>query len=90
MKREILVSSAAMTLVRHRMVQGWRGTAHSHPHEQMVYIVSGSIEVNVGGTSHRVQAGDSFIVASNVVHQATALEDSVVLDIFTPAREEYL
>jgi quercetin dioxygenase-like cupin family protein len=35
-------------------------------------------------------AGDNFIVASNVTHQACALEDSVVLDIFTPTREDYL
>ena len=34
-------------------------------------------------------AGDNFIVTSNAEHEAEALEDSVVLDVFTPAREDY-
>lgn len=88
--RQILAHTPAMMLVRHRMRKGWRGTAHSHPHEQMVYIVSGSIEITVNEKSHRACTGDSFIVASKAVHQACALEDSVVLDVFTPAREDYL
>jgi len=90
LEREILVHSPAMMLVRHRMRKGWLGTAHSHPHEQMVYVISGSIEITVDGKSHRAAAGDSFIVSSNALHQATALEESVVLDIFTPTREDYL
>jgi quercetin dioxygenase-like cupin family protein len=90
LEREILVHSPAMMLVRHRMRKGWRGTAHSHPHEQMVYILSGAIEIDVEGTAHRASAGDSFIVKSNAMHQAAALEDSVVLDMFVPTREDYL
>jgi len=90
LRRQILVHSPAMMLVRHEMRKGWRGTAHSHPHEQMVYVLSGSIRVFVNGVSVTASSGDNFIVASNVEHQASALEDSVVLDIFTPSREDYL
>lgn len=90
LRREILVHSPAMMPVRHVMKKGWVGMAHSHPHEQMVYVVSGRIRVTVDGMSMDASAGDNFIVASNVTHQAFALEDSVVLDIFTPAREDYL
>jgi quercetin dioxygenase-like cupin family protein len=90
LERQILVHTPAMMLVRHRMQKGWRGAAHSHPHEQMVYVLSGAIEINVAGQLHRAHAGDNFIVVSNAVHQATALEDSVVLDVFTPTRKDYL
>jgi quercetin dioxygenase-like cupin family protein len=90
LERQILVHTPAMMLVRHRMQKGWCGAAHSHPHEQMVYVISGSIEIDIAGHTHRASAGDNFIVASNAVHQATALEDSVVLDVFTPTREDYL
>jgi quercetin dioxygenase-like cupin family protein len=90
LRREILVHSPAMMLVRHVMKKGWEGMAHSHPHEQMVYVVSGRIRVTVDGMSMDAAAGENFIVASNVTHQAFALEDSVVLDVFTPAREDYL
>ena len=90
LKRQVLTHSPAMMLVRHQMRQGWCGSAHSHPHEQLVYIVSGCIRVTVGDVSRDVAGGESFIIASNIQHQATALEDSVVLDIFTPTREDYL
>lgn len=90
LERQVLVHSAAMMLVRHRMRKGWIGTQHAHPHEQLVYVIHGTIVIRAGDAEHRAEAGDSFIVPSNVMHQATALEDSVVLDVFTPAREDYV
>ena len=90
MQRQVLAHSPALTLVRHQLRKGWRGTAHNHPHEQLVYVIQGAIEITVNGVSHVARPGDSFIVESNAMHQATALEESVVLDLFTPAREEYV
>jgi quercetin dioxygenase-like cupin family protein len=90
LQREVLVHTPAMMLVRHQMRQGWRGTPHRHPHEQMVYVISGRIRINVGSRWQEAAEGDNFIVASNAEHEAEALEDSVVLDIFTPAREDYI
>jgi quercetin dioxygenase-like cupin family protein len=90
LRRQILAYSPAMMLVRHDMRKGWRGTAHRHPHEQLVYVISGRIQVEVNGVTLDATAGDNFIVASNEVHHAAALEDSVVLDVFTPARGDYL
>ena len=90
MLRQVLAHSPALTLVRHQLRKGWRGTAHSHPHEQLVYVIKGAIEITVNGVSHVAHTGDSFIVESNAMHQATALEESVVLDLFTPARAEYV
>jgi quercetin dioxygenase-like cupin family protein len=88
--RQVLVHSPAMMLVRHQMRQGWQGAAHKHPHEQMVYILSGRIQIFANGIVHEALAGDNFIVPSDVEHHATALEDSIVLDIFTPSRKDYL
>jgi hypothetical protein len=48
LKREVLVHSAVMMLVRHQMRKGWRGAAHRHPHEQLVYVISGRIHVRIG------------------------------------------
>jgi quercetin dioxygenase-like cupin family protein len=90
LQRQVLVHTPAMMLVRHQMRKGWQGTSHCHPHEQMVYVISGCIRIKVDSSSWEAAAGDSFIVASNAEHEAEALEDSVVLDIFTPAREDYL
>jgi quercetin dioxygenase-like cupin family protein len=78
-----------MMLVRHAMQKGWVGTRHSHPHEQMVYVVRGHITFAHPGGTFEAKTGDSFQVPGDVEHQASALEDSEVLDVFTPYREEY-
>ena len=89
LRRQVMSYSPSMMLVRHRMEKGWVGTKHTHPHEQMVYIVSGKIQFTSPDGTFDTKAGDSFLVPGNVAHQATALEDSEVLDIFTPRREDY-
>ena len=55
----------------------------------MVYILSGHIRFQHRGGIFEAEAGDSFIVPRNTEHQASALEDSEILDIFTPYREDY-
>jgi quercetin dioxygenase-like cupin family protein len=89
MTRQVLAWSNELMLVRHRFEQGWVGAAHSHPHQQLVYVLSGSIRIVADGEEAIAHAGDSFIVDGNVEHQAFALEDAEVLDVFTPHREEY-
>lgn len=90
LRRQVLAHTSAMMLIRHTMTNGWRGAVHAHPHEQLVYVVSGRIGVSVNGVEFEAGAGQSFMVGSNVEHMASALKDSVVLDVFTPAREDYL
>ena len=89
LRRQVMSWSPDMMLVRHRMKKGWVGARHSHPHEQMVYIVSGHLTFEYPGGIFEAKAGDSFLVPGDVVHQASAQEDSEVLDIFTPYREDY-
>jgi quercetin dioxygenase-like cupin family protein len=89
LRRQVMCHSPAMMLVRHRMQRGWVGARHSHPHEQMVFVLSGRIAFEHPGGRFEVGPGDSFIVSGDVPHQASALEDSEVLDMFTPSREDY-
>lgn len=89
LRRQVMSYSPGMMLVRHRMSKGWVGARHSHPHEQLVYIVSGCLRFEHPDGIFEARAGDSFLVPGNVEHQASALEDSEVLDIFTPYREDY-
>ena len=89
MKRQVLAHSEQLMLVRHFFEQNWVGARHSHPHHQLVYVVSGAIRVDVDGRVFDVRAGDSFEVDGGVEHQASALEASEVLDVFTPVREDY-
>jgi quercetin dioxygenase-like cupin family protein len=89
LRRQVMSYNSSMMLVRHTMSDGWVGARHSHPHEQLVYIVRGRLRFQHPGGIFDVGAGGSFLVPGNVEHQASALEDSEVLDIFTPMREDY-
>jgi quercetin dioxygenase-like cupin family protein len=65
--------------------------AHSHPHEQMTLIEKGRVRFTIGGQTREAVAGDVLHVPPNVVHGATMLDEEVVLiDIFTPIREDFL
>lgn len=89
LRRQVMSYSQTVMLVRHKMEPGWIGALHSHPHEQLVYVVSGAIQLTVAGVTHSLSAGDSIRVAGSVEHQARADQASEVLDVFAPYRAEY-
>ena len=90
MLRQVLAHNEKLMLVRHVFDAGWVGTRHSHPHEQLVYVVRGRLRVEIAGKSFEIGQGGSFVVEGGLDHQASALEPSEVLDIFTPVREDYM
>ncbi len=89
MKRQVLAYNDQLMLVRHYLEQGWVGARHSHPHHQLLYVARGAIRLDVGGKLFDMRAGDSVVVDGGVEHQASAVESSEVLDVFTPLREDY-
>jgi quercetin dioxygenase-like cupin family protein len=89
MVRQVLAYSPQLMLVRHNFEKGWKGARHSHPHHQLVYVVRGHIRFQAEGKSWEMRAGDSIVVDGGIPHEASALEESEVLDVFTPYREEY-
>jgi quercetin dioxygenase-like cupin family protein len=89
LRRQMMSYSQKVMLTRHKAEPGWVGAAHSHPHEQIVYVVSGAIQLTVAGVAHTLRAGDSLWVDGGVEHQASSERGAEILDIFTPCREEY-
>jgi quercetin dioxygenase-like cupin family protein len=89
MVRQVLAHNDELMLVRHYFEQGWVGARHSHPHHQLVYVMKGALRVEIEEKRFDVFAGDSFVVDGGLAHQASALEASEVLDVFTPVREDY-
>ena len=63
---------------------------HSHPHEQTGIMISGKLRFIVEGEIMDVETGDSWCLPGGVEHSAEALEDSVVIEVFSPVREDYL
>ena len=87
-KRKVLCHGDGIMLVRFKFDAGAIGTAHSHPHLQCSVIESGVFDVTIDGHTKRLRAGDSYFVASNLVHGAVAVEPGVIVDSFAPMRED--
>lgn len=88
--RRILARGGNMMGVEASFEKGAVGEAHRHPHEQVSYVLSGSFAYEVEGKQYILHRGDSYYVAPGELHGATALEDAVILDIFTPQRQDFL
>lgn len=88
--RRVGAHNEKLFLAEHRMQKGWVGTRHQHPHDQIAFVVSGQLSITICSETFAVSAGDSFVMRGGIEHQAEALEDSVVVDVFTPCRYEYL
>ncbi|WP_340693815.1 cupin domain-containing protein [Hyphomonas sp.] len=65
------------------------GDVHHHHHSQVSYVVSGKFEVEVDGHKQVLEAGGCFFVPSMAAHGAVCLEPGVLLDVFSPAREDF-
>ena len=65
------------------------GPPHRHPQDMICYLVSGKIRETIGDESKILIAGDSWYVPSNIEHESFTIVDSVMICMFTPAREEY-
>jgi quercetin dioxygenase-like cupin family protein len=89
LSRQVLAYNEKLMLVRNLMEKGWIGLRHRHPHEQLVYVIRGHIQFTGGEGTFNARTGDSFVVPGGVEHQARALEESEVLDVFYPFREDY-
>ena len=81
--------SANMTFVLWEIDEGALLPPHSHPHEQVVHVFEGALQVNLAGEEHVLHGGSVGIIPSNVVHSGKALTRCRVMDVFFPRREDY-
>jgi quercetin dioxygenase-like cupin family protein len=88
--RKILGYDEQLMLVCARFEAGAVGTLHHHPHRQVTYVASGRFEVEIDGAKKTLETGDSFFVEPNRVHGAVALEPGTLIDVFSPARADFL
>jgi quercetin dioxygenase-like cupin family protein len=65
---------------------------HSHPHEQIGYLIEGRGVLFSGGESIEIQAGTSFLIPPNESHNFNAIGDrpAIIIDVFSPPRKDYL
>ncbi len=89
-ERKILATGGGLMTAQFRFQKGAIGALHSHPHEQVGYVVSGSVDLTLEGKTQTLRAGDSYYVPPGLVHGVKALEDTVLVDVFTPQRQDFL
>ena len=90
MKRKIMAWDDRLMLVRVAFEKGGVGTLHEHPHTQITHVESGAFEVEISGEKKVLKAGDVFYVPPHAVHGAVCLEDGVLIDVFSPMREDFM
>jgi quercetin dioxygenase-like cupin family protein len=94
--REIFPGLRARLIHSDRVTHSWvdvdAGAAfpeHQHPHEQIVSILAGELELVVEGQLHRLTPGMVFVIPPNAKHSGRGVTACRVLDAFAPTREDY-
>ncbi len=77
-------------LCEFKLEKGHKIPPHNHPYEQTGYLVSGKLNFRIENTWNLATTGDSWCVPENVEHEVEILENSVVLELFSPVRTDYL
>ncbi|RMD48531.1 MAG: cupin domain-containing protein [Ignavibacteria bacterium] len=90
LKRKIMGYNDEIMMVQVHFETGGIGANHTHRHSQTTYVVSGRFEVNIDGETKVLGPGDGFYVAPHKDHGATCLEEGILIDVFSPVREDFL
>jgi len=86
--KKVFASGGSMTTVQFSFEKGAVGTPHTHPNEQVGYVLEGCFELVLAGEKSILRAGDSYYVPPGELHGVIALEKGALLDVFTPQRED--
>ncbi len=88
--RRILAYTDGLMCVENTFQKGAVGKLHSHPHTQITYVVEGVFSFTIDGETHTVRKGDTLLKTDGVVHGCVCEEAGILLDIFTPMREDFV
>ncbi len=88
--RQVAGYDKDIMLVKVKFMKGAIGTNHQHSHSQSSFVASGVFEVSINGEKKTLLAGDSFYVEPNASHGVVCLEEGMLIDAFSPAREDFL
>jgi quercetin dioxygenase-like cupin family protein len=88
--RQLFGYNETIMMVKVRFEKGAVGELHSHVHTQVSYVESGSFEMTIGDEKKVIKTGDGFYVHPNILHGTVCLEPGVLIDVFSPLREDFL
>ena len=85
-----LVHGKNSLMVEFLLAKGALLPEHDHAPEQTGYLVKGAMRLFINGKQRDLKPGDSWNIESNIRHKAEILEDSIAVEVFSPARDDYL
>ncbi|EGQ8133987.1 cupin domain-containing protein [Vibrio parahaemolyticus] len=88
--RKVLAHSDNMMSVEVHFEEGAIGAMHSHPHEQLTYVLSGEFEFTIGDEKKIIKTGDTMYKEPNIEHGCVCLKAGVLIDTFTPMRKDFV
>lgn len=89
-QRKIMAYDDRLMLVKVAFETGGIGSLHQHPHTQISHVEAGVFEVEIGDEKMVLKAGDAFYIPPNVMHGAVCLQAGVLIDVFSPMREDFI
>ena len=88
--RKLLGFDNQIMMVKVRFEKGAIGAPHHHFHTQSTFCAEGQFEFEIDGEKQLVKAGDGVYIQPNLVHSAVCLEAGILIDVFSPVREDFL
>ena len=90
LKRQMMGYDGKIMLVKVQFEEGAEGIMHKHYHSQVTYVESGEFRMTIGDEVRIIKAGDSYYIPTNVMHGCVCTSPGVLIDVFSPAREDFL
>ena len=90
LKRQMMGYDKNIMLLKVSFEAGAVGATHSHYHSQVTYVVSGEFRMSIGEEVKIIKGGDSYYIPSDLPHGIECLKKGILIDVFSPAREDFL
>lgn len=88
--RQIFGYDDKIMLVKAKFEKDAIGAIHEHHHSQVTYVESGEFEMTIGDEVKQLKKGDGFYVPPHVLHGCVCKEPGILIDVFSPHREDFL
>lgn len=89
-KRQIFGYDDKIMLVKAKFEAEAVGALHEHHHSQVTYVESGAFEMTIGNQKKIIRKGDGYYVPPHAIHGCVCKEPGVLIDVFSPHREDFL
>ena len=89
-RRKVIAYDERLMVVKVSFDTGGIGAIHHHHHSQITYVESGVFDIEIDGVKRRLGEGDSYYIPPHRPHGAVCVEAGVLIDTFSPMREEFV